>query len=388
MALNLFLLSRASGVFGLQLFASAFIFRVVESGGGPAELGWLALAAVGVSLISAWPLGRWVDLLDRRAAVLGSHLALVGFSVVILLADPQSLSTLVGSTAILAVGRSFRSISQFAVLGELLRHHPNPSRGVNLSTLSWQLAAFAAPLAAGLLGSGQLTLFLGVICFALAFFCQLQIVKRLKPTPPKAATEGLWAFLVGNRRLRGALTLDFVVVVFAGASTLLPFLHAAHSDAFHIGLLRSALPAGVILGTVVAIGRAWHERWAGFLLLATTGFGLCHLALAESPSLMVSYALLVGAGVFDAISLSVRECLLQLETPAPLKGRVSALNGFLAGASDELSEWESGLAASWVGVRPALRLSGGLALAACATFAIYVKTSTTETRHARDPDFA
>jgi hypothetical protein len=45
----------------------------------------------------------------------------------------------------------------------------------------------------------------------------------------------------------------------------------------------------------------------------------------------------------------IRGSLLQLATPAEMRGRVSAVNSLFIGASNELGEFESGLTAQWWG---------------------------------------
>ena len=54
----------------------------------------------------------------------------------------------------------------------------------------------------------------------------------------------------------------------------------------------------------------------------------------------------------------VRHTLLQLATPDHMRGRVSAVNMIFIGASNEVGQFESGLAAHWFGTVPAVVLGG------------------------------
>ena len=65
---------------------------------------------------------------------------------------------------------------------------------------------------------------------------------------------------------------------------------------------------------------------------------------------------LLGAG--DMVSVFVRQLLVQLETPDAIRGRVSAVNSMFIGASNELGEFESGVAAKWLGTVRAVVLGG------------------------------
>jgi len=55
----------------------------------------------------------------------------------------------------------------------------------------------------------------------------------------------------------------------------------------------------------------------------------------------------------------IRSSMLQLATPASMRGRVSAVNSLFVGASNELGEFESGVTAQWWGAVRAV-VAGGL----------------------------
>jgi hypothetical protein len=59
----------------------------------------------------------------------------------------------------------------------------------------------------------------------------------------------------------------------------------------------------------------------------------------------------------------VRSSMLQLATPASMRGRVSAVNSLFVGASNELGEFESGVTAQWWGAVRAVVAGGVGALA-------------------------
>ena len=131
-----------------------------------------------------------------------------------------------------------------------------------------------------------------------------------------------------------------------------------------------------MLGTILVLRKPLTGDWKKWLFIATFGFGLSHFLLSLSPLLIISYLLLIVAGLFDAVSLSVREVLLQVETPQRIKGRVYSLNNFLVNASDELSEWESGVAAYGFGLKRSLQLGAGVTMLAAGYFGVkQLKTS-------------
>ena len=55
-------------------------------------------------------------------------------------------------------------------------------------------------------------------------------------------------------------------------------------------------------------------------------------------------------GACDNISVVVRHTLVQLLTPDNMRGRVSAVNNIFIGSSNEIGAFESGVAATLLGV--------------------------------------
>jgi hypothetical protein len=58
------------------------------------------------------------------------------------------------------------------------------------------------------------------------------------------------------------------------------------------------------------------------------------------------------------VSVVVRHTLVQLLTPDPMRGRVSAVNQVFIGSSNELGGLESGLTAAWLGPVGSVVLGG------------------------------
>ena len=69
------------------------------------------------------------------------------------------------------------------------------------------------------------------------------------------------------------------------------------------------------------------------------------------------------------LSVFVRQTLVQLVTPDPMRGRVGAVSGVFIGASNELGEFESGVAARFLGPVGAAVFGGVGALIVTATWA-------------------
>jgi len=96
-----------------------------------------------------------------------------------------------------------------------------------------------------------------------------------------------------------------------------------------------------------------------FMLGSVAAFGLATAAFGLSTNYYLSLALLVVLGAADMISMFVRGSLVQLHTPDAMRGRVSAISGVAISASNELGEFETGLAAWLLGPVGAV-VAGGL----------------------------
>jgi hypothetical protein len=157
--------------------------------------------------------------------------------------------------------------------------------------------------------------------------------------------------------LLGAISLDLFAVLLGGVTALLPIYARDILDAgpWGLGLLRSAPAVGALLLSAV-LARYTIERRAGAIMFAAVGlFGLATLVFALSTSMVLSLLALTVYGACDAISVVIRQSLIQMRTPYDMLGRVSAVNALFTGSSGTLGEFRAGaVAASFGAVTSAL----------------------------------
>lgn len=110
------------------------------------------------------------------------------------------------------------------------------------------------------------------------------------------------------------------------------------------------------------------------LLSAIFAFGLCIIVFGLSTIFWVSLAALFLSGVFDGISVVIRQTILQLKTPDHMRGRVSAVNSMFVGSSNELGAFESGLTAKLMGTVTAVVFGGSMTLLVVLTTGIVSPT--------------
>ena len=64
----------------------------------------------------------------------------------------------------------------------------------------------------------------------------------------------------------------------------------------------------------------------------------------------------------DGISVIIRSTILQLKTPGELRGRVMSVNSMFINSSNELGQFESGVAAKILGIVPSVVFGGCMTL--------------------------
>jgi hypothetical protein len=74
------------------------------------------------------------------------------------------------------------------------------------------------------------------------------------------------------------------------------------------------------------------------------------------------------SGLLDGVSVVVRSNIIQLKTPDELRGRVMSVNSMFINSSNEIGQFESGVAAKLMGVIPSVVFGG------CMTLLVVVAT--------------
>lgn len=242
--------------------------------------------------------------------------------------------------------------------------------------IAWSSLAFQGALIVGPAVGGVLYILGPVVPYASTFALLLvsaTLVFTLKPPkqePVKDArtvrmiVEGL-RFVWSNKIVLGAISLDLIVVLLAGAVALMPvfardILHAGPSES---GVLRSAMGVGAASVALWLAVKPLRRRVGIWMFGSTIAFGIATIAFGLSRELWLSSIALAIAGGVDMISVYVRSSLIQLVTPDPMRGRVAAVSFVFISASNELGDFEAGLMARIFGPVLAVTIGGVAAVA-------------------------
>ncbi|MFI5158868.1 MAG: MFS transporter [Sphingobacteriales bacterium] len=254
--------------------------------------------------------------------------------------------------------------------------YPNAS---TWSSTGWQVASILGPMLAGFTyafadkiipGSSGMSATFSLILISL--IVALILVYRLKKYPAvfvpkegirKSLSEGLH-FVFKTKMLLYAMSLDLFSVFFGGVVALLPVfaLDILKVGVEGLGVMRMAASLGAALTMIVMVkyspmGKPWRN-----LLIAVAGFGCSIIAFGLSTSFYLSLVFLFAQGAFDSVSVIIRGTLMQLLVPDEMRGRVSAVSSMFIGSSNEIGDFESGIAAKLLNTIPAVLFGGSMTL--------------------------
>jgi hypothetical protein len=194
---------------------------------------------------------------------------------------------------------------------------------------------------------------------------------RVRESAIKSIKEG-WKFILKTPVLLGAMSIDMLAVLFGGAIALLPAfaseILAVGSEG--LGALRGAPAAGAVLMALFLAVRPMKTLRIRTLLWVVTGFGVSMIGFGLCTSFWLSLVFLALSGMFDSVSMVIRQSLMQLLTPDNMRGRVSSVNSMFIISSNEIGAFESGTLAKLVGLVPAIVIGGVGTLAVTATAAL------------------
>jgi MFS family permease len=174
-----------------------------------------------------------------------------------------------------------------------------------------------------------------------------------------------FAYIRHHPIVLGAISLDLFAVLLGGVTALLPIYARDILEAgpWALGLLRSAPAVGALAISIVLAHRAIASN-AGTIMFASVGmFGLASVMFGLSSSIALSFLALTIYGASDAISVVIRQSLVQLRTPSDMLGRVMAVNSLCTGSSGTLGEFRAGAVAAWLGAVPSVLIGGFGAIA-------------------------
>jgi MFS family permease len=347
----------------------------------PLYLGLVGLAeaipAIGLALFAGYIVDRSRPLLIYGNVIIGSLLS----GVVLLLSlvpqlrldDRQQILALFLAAFVTGAARGFSQPAMFAIVPRIMPRD-QLSKASAWMTSAMQVARIGGPAAGGLVfASFGAEATAALVCIFLV--CSAVAVITIKiaiPAPPPAQVERRMkeeffsgaAFVFAHPILLPAMSLDMISVLFGGVTALLPIYASEilHTGAMGLGWLRAAPSAGAVI-TSMWLTRADIKAKAGtWLFGCVAAFGVCILVFGLSTTFWISVAALAVSGAVDSISMVIRSSAVQLTSPDSMRGKIAAVNSIFIGSSNEIGEFESGVAARLMGTVPSVIFGGVMCL--------------------------
>lgn len=371
-----FILGRFVFIVGLRMMGTLVAWWMYELTGDAFYIGMIGLAEAIPAITLALYAGYVIDKSEKRKLLLRSVFLFSVCSIVLLGTSTSWFHLQFGNkliiifiyTVIFFTGaiRAFSGPSFGAIIASLVPREllVNASQ---LSSTSWLIASISGHAMAGFLIAWLHVTgtFMVITCLILA---GLFFLSKLKEKPPgmsgekktlEAVTEGL-KYVLKTRELLAALTLDLFAVLFGGAVAMVPVYAKDILNVGPIGFgwLNAAADIGAIT-MVMGLTLSPMKRRQGIkLLFAVAGFGLCIIVFGLSKLYWLSFGALLVSGILDGVSVIVRGNIIQLKTPDALRGRVMSVNSMFINSSNEIGQFESGVAAKLMGVIPSVVFGG------------------------------
>ena len=288
------------------------------------------------------------------------------------------LSSLFAVAVLLGIVRAFNGPALSALAPNLV---PKPilPNAIALSSIAWQTGMIVGPAVGGYAydQAPALPYAIASVLFLVAIIA-ISTIGKVPRSPITGAQRPIgqvidgWRYVIRNKMVLGAITLDLMAVFLAGATALFP--------PFAYDILQVGETGLAQLAAAPAVGAAITAMWFSFrplktnvgpkMLWAVAVFGVATIVFGLSRSMPLSLAMLVIVGAADMFSVYIRQSLIQLHTPDDKRGRVSSASLLTISASNEGGDAFSGFLASVFG--PALAVVAG-GIGAIVTVALWAR---------------
>lgn len=368
-------------IMGLRMMGTLVGWWMYELTNDPFAIGLIGLAEVVPAVSLSLYAGHIIDISEKRKLLLTGVILYLGCALSLLILSSSfstnHLSALQISYFIYAVifltgvfraftGPSFHAIIGLIVPKNILANATTINQGTWL-TASVLGHALGGIFIATIDITGTLIAIVSTVCTGYL------IMRNIQPKPPlnvkgekktlESVKEGL-QFVFKTKEVLGALTLDLFAVLFGGAVAMVPVFA---KDILKVGptgfgWLNAATDIGAIVSVITLTFFPLKQQQGKKLFFAVAAFGVCIIIFALSKYYWLSFFALLCSGLVDGISVVIRGTILQLKTPDHMRGRVMSVNSMFINSSNELGQFESGVAAKIFGVIPSVIFGGGMTL--------------------------
>lgn len=373
-----FIFARLFFVLGLRMITTIVIYQVFHLA-NTYMVGFAGLAEFVPAVIAAIFAGHYIDTHNKKNILVWAYVFYMGCGLALALvslpyfdlSNTTKLTVILSAVFCTGIIRSFAGPAANSMIAAIVsREHLQKAISYNSST--WLISSIGGHAIGGLL--------IAAVGISNAYFVTAALILtagifalQLKPKPPVRQTQeeslfaGIkngFAYVFNNKNLLGVLSLDLFAVLFGGAVAFIPEVASKvlHTGPIGYGFLNAAMDLGSLISMAILVKYPMRHRQGMKMLLAVAGFGICIIIFGLSKWYWLSFAALLVAGLFDAVSVVVRGTIMQLFTPDELRGRVASINLIFINSSNELGQFESGVTSRWFGTLPAIIFGGAMSM--------------------------
>lgn len=355
-------------IMALRMMGALLGYWMYELTNNPLAIGLIGLAEVIPSVSLSLHAGYKIDVSEKRSLLLSGVMLYFFAAILLLFISTNYAFSIFSKRFIIAfiyvvvfatgifrsfTGPSFGTLVAAIVPKEILQNGISWNQGawLSASVLGHALVGF---LIAGIGITGALIVIVCLVAIGYYFLFQLNthppVESKKHDSAWKNITEGL-RFVYKTKEVLGALSLDLFAVLFGGAVAMIPVFSKdiLHVGAVGFGWLNAATDLGAIICIVTILRFPLKTHQGKKLLLSVAGFGVCMVVFAVSKVFWLSFLALLVSGILDGVSVVVRGTIAQLKTPNEMRGRVMSVSSMFINSSNELGQFESGVAAKYMG---------------------------------------
>jgi len=345
----------------------------------PFSIGLIGLSEVIPAVSCALYAGHVIDMNEKKRLLLicnYAYVILIGlllipafYNVELHFTGHEITYYIYGVIFLTGIARAFLGPIAPAMLPKIVKKE-NLSNAITLNQAVFLISSVSGHALGGFLIEGfgikwTLVAVIVLIIIASLFFWQLNKqhseYKKESVNVVESMREGV-SYIFKTKEILGALCLDMFAVLFGGAVAMIPVYATdiLKTGADGLGLLNAASDIGSMCIITILSIIPLRKNQGKILLVAVAGFGICIIGFGLSHLYWLSFMFLVLSGMLDGISVVIRGTIVQLKTPDHIRGRVLSANSIFIMSSNEMGQFESGLAAKLMGVVRSVVFGGSM----------------------------
>ena len=367
-------------ILAFRMLATLLGWWVYQLTKDPLSIGLIGLSEVVPAVSTALYAGHVIDMNEKKRLLL-----ICNYTYVILIAlllipafidlgftGHQTTYYIYSVIFFTGIARAFIGPIVPSMIPKIVKKENLPS-AITLNQATFLTAAVCGHAVGGLLISfitikWTIVVIVALVTFASFFFWKVKPQEsehnKKEVRVWESMREGIH-FIYKTKVILGAISLDMFAVLFGGAVAMIPVYASdiLKVGAEGFGFLNAASDIGSMCIIVFLALVPLRKNQGKILLVAVAAFGFCIIGFGLSTWYFLSFAFLMLSGMVDGISVVIRGTIVQLKTPDHIRGRVLSVNSIFIMSSNEMGQFESGVAAKLLGVVRSVVLGGVMTVA-------------------------